>query len=286
MSQPQRINRMLLLTDGETFGDDQRCRELASQAAEMNMPIVALGLGDEWNMNLLDSIAQVSGGFSDFIPEKEPQSILRAFEHTVQQAQGAVIQNAHMTLRLASGVSPRQVWQVVPLISRLDHNVLSDRDVQVSLGAITNNEGGSILVELMLPRRQAGKYRIAQAELAYDVAASQSSDQKIRGDVIVEYTDDDRLPTQFNPFVMNVVEKVTAHKLQTRALSEADAGNIAAATRRLRAAATRLLDLGEEELAQSALSEAQNLEQQGQMSAAGTRKLRYETRKLTRKTSV
>jgi Ca-activated chloride channel family protein len=83
---------------------------------------------------------------------------------------------------------------------------------------------------------------------------------------------------------MNLVEKVTAHKLQTRALTEADAGNIAAATRKLRAAATRLLDLGEEELARSALSEAQNLEQQGQMSAAGTRKLRYETRKLTRKT--
>jgi len=76
---------------------------------------------------------------------------------------------------------------------------------------------------------------------------------------------------------------VTAHKLQTRALSEAEAGNVVGATQKLRAAATRLLELGEEDLAQTALEEAERLEKGEGLSAGGTKKLRYETRKLTQK---
>lgn len=99
---------------------------------------------------------------------------------------------------------------------------------------------------------------------------------------MVEFTADATLTTDSNPYVMNIVEKVTAHKLQTRALNEAEAGNMVAATQNLKAAATRLLELGEDELATSAVQEMGNLEQEGHLSAAGTRKLRYETRKLVR----
>ena len=60
-------------------------------------------------------------------------------------------------------------------------------------------------------------------------------------------------------------------------------GNIAGATQKLRAAATRLLALGEEELAQTAREEAERLEHGEGLSARGTKKLRYETRKLTQK---
>jgi Ca-activated chloride channel family protein len=86
--------------------------------------------------------------------------------------------------------------------------------------------------------------------------------------------------TQGDPRVMNIVEKATAFKLQTRALEEAEIGNVEAASRNLRSAATRLLNLGETDLAQAAESEAQQLEQRGQMSSAGTKKLTFATRKL------
>lgn len=278
-----RVSRMLLLTDGETFGDEDKCRALAADAANSRVSIMALGLGDDWNIELLDSIAQNSGGNSDFIPEGEPQVILNAFQRSVQAAQGAVVQNAELVLRLIPGVSPRQVWRVVPLIDKLDHRALSDRDVQVSLGDLAKDEGQTALVELMLPPRQPGNYRVAQAEISYDVAASGLVSEKVKVDVVVGFTPDPALAAQTNPHVLNIVEKVTAHKLQTRALDEAAMGNIVGATQKLRAAATRLLDMGEEDLAQAALQEAENLEKQGQMSAGGTRKLRYETRKLTQK---
>lgn len=50
-------------------------------------------------------------------------------------------------------------------------------------------------------------------------------------------------------------------RLQSRALEDAQAGNIAGATKKLRQAATLLLDLGEKELAEKVKSDAGQLEE-------------------------
>lgn len=276
-----RINRMLLLTDGQTFGDERDCVRLAGDAQAKGIAISALGLGDDWNEDLLDDIAAAGGGESDFIDT--PDKIVPLFSQTVQRTQSLVIHNAEMILRLVSGVVPRQVWQVTPVIANLGYQPLSERDVQVSLGEIEARDGKSVLVELMVPPRPAGRYRIAQAEVTYDVPAQAVVEEKVRSDILVSFTHDPAQARQYDPRIMNVAEKVTAFKLQTRALEEARSGNVAGATQKLRAAATRLLDLGEQELAEAALQEADNLEREGAMSSAGTKKLRYETRKLTQK---
>jgi len=278
-----RVSRMLLLTDGETFGDEDKCRQLAAQAGASGIPITALGLGADWNERLLDDIAQASKGTSDFIPEDQPAAILRTFEQSVRQAQATVVQNAQAILRLVPGVLPRAVWRVTPMIVKLGHRALSDRDVQVTLGDMDRQQGQSVLVEMLLPPFRPGNYRVAQAEVTYDIPAAGLVGEKVKADIVVSFTADPAQALQNNPYVMNIVEKVTAHKLQTRALDEAEAGNIAGATQKLRAAATRLLALGEEDLAQTALEEASRLERGEQLSASGTKKLRYETRKLTQK---
>lgn len=279
----ERVSRMLLLSDGQTYGDERRCIELAKDAGDKGVPVLALGLGKDWNEDLLDEIAAASGGVSDFVDQ--PDEIVPFFSQTVQRTQQMVVQNALMTLRLVAGVVPRQVWQVVPMISNLGYQPISDRDVQVALGEVEAKIGKALLVELLLPPRPAGKYRIAQAEIAYDVPAQGLVGEKVRSDIMLSFSHDPDETKQYDTSVMNIVEKVTAFKLQTRALDEAKMGNIAGATQKLRAAATRLLDLGEEGLATAALKEADNLEKQGSMSAEGTKKLRYETRKLTQKLS-
>ncbi|MBN1811294.1 MAG: VWA domain-containing protein [Anaerolineae bacterium] len=280
---PDRVSRMLLLTDGETFGDEDVCRRLAGDASGEGIPIVALGLGEEWNEQLLDDIADTAGGTSDFIPEGQPDVILRTFERQVQAAQATVVQNAELILRLVGGMMPRAVWRVQPLIAKLGHRALSDRDVQITLGDMERGQGQSVLVEMLVPPRQPGSYRIAQAEVSYDVPATGATDEKVKADVVLNFTSDPAVASQGNPYVLNIIEKVTAHKLQTRALDEAAVGNIVGATQKLRAAATRLLELGEDDLAQTALDEAKRLEEGEGLSSGGTKKLRYETRKLTQK---
>ena len=69
--------------------------------------------------------------------------------------------------------------------------------------------------------RAAGSFRIAQAELHYTPLGG--TEQVVKQDVLLEFTNDPNT-AKYDPRVMNLVEKVTAFKLQTRALSEAEAG--------------------------------------------------------------
>jgi Ca-activated chloride channel homolog len=272
-----RVNRMILLTDGETWEDQAHCRQLAQQAGQMGVPITSLGLGEEWNLQLLTDLAGASGGTYEYIDP--PDKIVQVFQTIVSTMQGTLIANANLTLRLVLGVRPRAVWRVTPLIERLTHRALSDRDVQVSLGDLQQN-GQSVLVELTFPPRQPGTYRMAQAEVSYDVPGSGLRGEKAQSEIMVAFTPDQVAAQAVNGRIMNIIEKVTAFKLQTQALDEAAAGNAAGATRKLRAAATRLLSLGEQEMAQQAQAAADQMAAGQQLSPKQTKRLHAATKKL------
>ena len=59
---PNAVNRMILLTDGVTYGDTDRCRQLARDAAVSGISIYPLGIGTDWDESLLDDIGHLSGG--------------------------------------------------------------------------------------------------------------------------------------------------------------------------------------------------------------------------------
>lgn len=276
-----RVNQVVLLTDGQTYGDESQCEKLAKEAGEHKIPIQALGLGDDWNEDLLDEIGLLSAGDSDLIESAD--EIVPLFSQTVERSQKAVIRNVQMVLRLVSGVVPRQVWQVTPVIANLGYRPIGEHDVQVQLGELDAELGKAVLIEMLLPPRKAGRYRVAQAEVTFDLPQQGMTGASTRSDIVVTYTGDSQLVRAYDARLMNLVEKVTAYKLQTRALDQAREGNIDGATQKLRAAATRLLELGEVDLAEAAEAEADNLERSGQMSSSGTKKLRYQTRKLTQR---
>ncbi len=194
----------------------------------------------------------------------------------------ATISNAVLTLRLGGGVEVRTVYQMTPMIKKLKlENIQTDNTITVKMGDLPLGRNQTILAELLLPPRPAGTFRIAQVQISYD-APDGSGLQEVQADVTLTYEvgPAEAPRTGLDPRVMNLVEKATAFRLQTTALSEAEVGNIASATTKLRAAATRLLNLGEVDLANQAEAEASALETKGQMSAAGTKKLTFATRKL------
>jgi Ca-activated chloride channel family protein len=277
-SAPDRVSAMLVLTDGQTWGDEERCRALAKELGQESVRVTALGLGAEWNEQLLDDLAEATGGASDYIAD--PAQITSFFQRAVRAAQGTVAQEARLLLRLARDVTPRAVYRTAPVIANLGYQPIGQNDVAVRLGSLESGAPASVVIDVMVPPRAAGSFRIAQAELHYTPLGG--AEQVVKQDVLLEFTNDPNA-AQYDPRVMNLVEKVTAFKLQTRALSEAEAGNTAGATQKLRAAATRLLDLGELDLAQKAQAQAEQLEQGKSMSAESQKELRYATRRLTQK---
>jgi Ca-activated chloride channel family protein len=270
----EHVPRLLVITDGFAR-DAAACWQVAQQAHELRVPISTLGVGAEFNEDLLIDLAERSGGNAHLA--WDPADIPYLVARELRGVQSVTARNVELKLRLTSGIELRRVYRVRPAISDLGLPDLADRSCSIPLGDFERDAGLAVLLELLAPPRPSGTYRLAQVVLAYDVPG-QAVGEKERADVVVEYVEGPGGP--LNPMVMNVVERVHAHRLQTVALAEALAGNVAGATVKLRAAATRLLDLGRPDLAAAALQEADNLERQGQMSAMGTKKLRYETRRL------
>lgn len=272
-------NRLVILTDGFTQ-DAAQCRALAQNAARQGISVSTMGLGVEFNEELLISIADMSGGEAYFI--REPSEIPSALRHELAGAQKIALRNLLLRMRFMSGVELRRVHRVNPIISDLGALPLTDRGFDLTLGDLARQTTLALMLELVVPPRPEGNYQIAHLIAEYDVPHLGIERQKQRENLIIPYTAN-LAAAPINPTVMNRAEKLSAFKLQTRALEDANRGDIANATRKLQSAATRLINMGEQRLAQQMLNEAANLELRGRMSAEGTKQLRYETRKLTQK---
>jgi Ca-activated chloride channel family protein len=270
---PNVVKRMILLTDGVTYGDTDRCRQLARDAAAAGVAINTLGIGSDWDEGLLDIIGQLSGGMpAEFI--KTPSDAMAIFEQQIQSAVAVAIRNAVLILRLPTGVSPRKAVKVLPIIQDVDHSALSDRQVVVPLGDLEKETAQSVLVELMIDPRPAGLFRIAQVELSYDVPVVGLVGEKLRDDIKVTFSNDADLTAQVNATVMNFAEKASAQRLVTRILDEYK--RTGKATTKLAPNVTRVLDA-------ETLAAIDQINHGQQISQEQVKSIGNKTRKLTQR---
>jgi hypothetical protein len=273
------VNRLIVLTDGFTL-DAPQCQFIAQEAARAGVSISTLGLGVEFNEELLIAIADSSGGNAYFI--HDPAEIPAAFKQELSGVQNILLRDLWLKMKFMQGVELKRVHRVKPIIAELPLPAMQDRAFDLGLGELGRNGEIALLLELLVPPKPVGQYQLAHFIIEYSEPSAGIIANKVRQNIVMQYVvNAGNVPV--NPTVMNLVEKVSAFKLQTRALDDAARGDVAGATQKLKAAATRLINMGEDELARAALNEVANLEQRGQMTAGGTKRLRYDTRRLTQK---
>jgi hypothetical protein len=272
-----RVHRMIILTDGFTL-DAPQCRFFAEKAAQDGISISTMGLGVEFNEELLISIADASGGNAYFI--RDPKEIPVAIDRELAGVQDVVLRGVNLKMNLMPGVDLRRVYRARPMISDLGSPRGQDASLDFSLGEMGRSDEIAFLFQLVLPTRPPGSHKLAHLLLEYRQPGSRLEMQRIRHDCAIRYQAGvvDLTP---NPRVLNIARKQSLFRLQTRALEDAARGDITGATVKLRTTATRLINMGENQLAEAALNEAASLEKCGQMSPAGTKRLRYDTRRLT-----
>ncbi len=274
---PAVASRLIVLTDGQTTGEDD-CRAEADRVAAAGVPLIALGLGSDWNEDLLLDLAQRTGELGDAFLMKGPEDVGPIFDQVFTQMK-VVAQDVAFRLLLVQGVEARRVWQVTPLIKDITFGAVRGRTVTFGLPELAES-GAAFLVELLIPPRNPGQYRFAQAQATYHLPGRPAEEARV--DLTAEVTTDPNLARGVNGRVMNIVEKVTAFKLQTQALDDAARQDIANATRKLRAAHTMLLEQGEVELAQNALAEAERLESGQGLSSEGRKTIKLSSSKTVR----
>jgi Ca-activated chloride channel family protein len=262
---------MVVLTDSYTK-DEVLCEAMATQAEQDGVTVSTMGLGLDFNEDLLISLAESTGGNAYFI--QESAEIVDAFQAELSNAQSVIWRDLALSLTLPSDVTLRRVHRVTPTIAHIAANANA-----IELGDLDARQSLSLLIELIVPPRPTGAYRLAQATL-HGRAATGQRKQLGQEDVVVRYSEKPSEAKQTDPTLMSAVQRVSAFKLQHQALHEASRGNIAGATRRLQTAGQRLIEMGHQDLGETMLSEAERMQEEGHISDAGTKKLRYGTRKL------
>jgi Ca-activated chloride channel family protein len=222
-----RLNRVLVLTDGQTY-EETACIDLASQNRDQ-MSFSAMGVGVEFNEKLLMRIAQDSHGKYHFIGD--PQEIPNIFEDELAGLRAVTVRNGRIEVNLSQGVQVREAFRASPEIYSLGAPLLEDRKVTYEIGDLEANLPGSVLLTLVLPPRRPGPVRIAQAAFLYEVPGV--GERSLQLDVAVEYSMDRTLTSKRNGRVMNLVDQVSIAKLQSRAEEELKVGNVDRATRLL-----------------------------------------------------
>ncbi len=224
---PQRLNRVLVLTDGQTY-QESACLDLAAQNREA-MSFSTMGVGVEFNEKLLMRIAQDSNGKYHFIGE--PSEIPSIFEDELQGLRAVTVRNGRIEVTLSQGVQVREAFRASPEIYALGTPLVEERKVTFQIGDLEAGVPGSVLLTLTLPPRKPGPVRIAQNAFYYEVPGA--GERSASCDVTVEYTLDRTLTSKRNGRVMNLVDQVSIANLQAKAEEELKAGNVERATRLL-----------------------------------------------------
>ncbi len=269
------VNHIILLTDGRTYGDDEECLKQAEWAGLNQISLSTMGIGADWNEDLLEKMADVSGGSSTYI--NTPRRIVESFKATVRELSTIVAREVSLAVDLGENVLLHEAFQIAPHIRRLEVN----DDNMIALGPLGTNNRKIIVLELRVSRTEPGTKQLLRLNVMGDVPTQTRLQSNNWTDITVNVTDDPETEVVIPPVIITALGKLAIFKMQEKAMQDMASGNIIAATQRLETMATRLLNLGETELARAALLEAGRLARTGSLSSEGRKKIRYGTRSLS-----
>ncbi len=225
---PDRLNRVLVLTDGQTY-EETACIDLVEKNRDQ-ISFSTMGVGVEFNEKLLQRVSQDSNGKYHFIGD--PAEIPNIFEDELQGLRSVSLRNGRIEVTLSQGVQVREAFRASPEIYVLGTPLVGeDRKIGYEIGDLQAGVPGSVLMTLVLPPRKPGQVRILQSTFHYEVPGAAES--TVACDLTVDYTLDRTLTSKRNGRVMNLVDQVSIAKLQAKAEEELKAGNVDRATRLL-----------------------------------------------------
>jgi Ca-activated chloride channel family protein len=272
------LSHLILLTDGQTYGDEMLCLEHAEAAAAARVGITAYGLGDDWNSALLDGIAGPTGGHADYI--ESPEEMAHAFSARVLALQSTTLRRVTLSTRPAAGCSVQRATLVGPILRALD--LAAEGGALVStLGDMSGHADYRVLLELVLGPCQPGTMAVADLTLCYDVPGLQREAETLHVPLAVTVTPDHDPAAPVDPRVTEALRYVTVHRLQQQAWTEINSGDRLKGTGLLKRAAEHLEVAGHDELARVAVEEAARVEGGAAASDQNVKRIIYGTRKLS-----
>ncbi len=270
---PERVNHIILLTDGDTYGDEQKCLDLAAAAAEQGVGISGLGIGRDWNDTFLDKLAAKTGSSSMYI--SEPQDIQRFLEEKFDQLEKVFAEKVELEFECDPGVELKYAFRLQPNTGQLSF------ESPTQLGVMLQDKTLSVLLEFSVDPSavQNEEITLLTGVLHVDIPSQPLPVPPMRIRLVRPVTELAN-PEPPAPPIIQALANLNLYRLQERAQEDADAGNYIDASRRLQHLATHLLSHGERSIAKTVLLEAENLKRMQTFSEDGRKNIKYGTRAL------
>lgn len=267
------IDHIILLTDGHTYGDEQQCIELAEQAAKQRVGISAMGIGKEWNDEFLDTLANRTGGSSRYI--SRAKDIHKFLVEKFDTLARTLADDVTLEFATTPGVEITYAFRTQP------ETVPLPIENSIHLGPVLQDTTLNVLFEFRIEPSisQQDVVSLLQGTLKFSIAALPMPIQPLQIEFSRELKDAAGAEPPA-PAIIQALGKLTLYRMQEKVHMEVQQEQFELAAQHMKQLATNLLSQGENDLARTALIEAENIEKMQALSEEGSKEIKYGTRAL------
>lgn len=267
------INHIILITDGQTYGDQEQCMTLAQQASAAGVRFTALGIGTEWNDKFMDRLTAATGGVSQYIAH--PWEIRHFLQERFTQLNKTVAEKVVLNASCGQSVSISYAFRLSPDPAPLE------TEMPLLLGSIPKDGQISMLIELLVTpfSQSVRQFNFMRGEIQLDIPSfdNPSITIPIYLSLPVSNIGSNELPPEA---LVDALAQINLYRMQERARHDLESGDHEQASVRLQHLATHLLAQGKRDLARTALLEADNIQRSNAFSHEGDKRMKYRTRSL------
>lgn len=218
------VNRVILLSDGLAntgITDIGELSRVSSRASERNIHITTMGLGLDFDENLMMSIAQHGAGNYYFI--ESPSQLASIFQREFGQLSRIIAKSSVLTLYLEPGVTLTELYGYTYYSG-------NDGKVIINLGDMFSGQKRDLLLKLRVPANKIGKRGLVKAYLSYEDVLGGNKNRAIEKELSYKVTSDiQKVISSENKAVTARGVSVDAASNLDKATKEYESGNSAGA---------------------------------------------------------
>ncbi|HTA95977.1 MAG TPA: VWA domain-containing protein [Verrucomicrobiae bacterium] len=212
----KRINRVILLSDGlANIGPSspRQLRQLGSDLAERGISVTTIGVGDDYNEDVMAGIAEASDANYYYVQDTE--KLPEIFAKELGDMLAVAARDVRIEIICPDGVKP------LGFIGRAEK--FENQKATVNLSQFTTGQNRYLFLRCLVNGDQP---EVARVNVNYKDELSDGSDQFASGTAKIDFTDDQKLSDKsVNGAVNAEKELMLTAVAKDEAMVQADAGN-------------------------------------------------------------
>jgi hypothetical protein len=177
---------IVLLTDGQaSVGETEEAEfvNLSKRIREQNITISTIGMGDNYDQQLLHAIAEAGGGIPYHV--KELNDLQKIFSEQANELSNTILINPAFRVTMMPGAHIQGIYMVTPTLIKQNIDKTNNNSFIARLRDIVVGERQTMALRVDLPERTPGIYRLARIGI-----------NELTKNLEIEYADDYLLYSQ------------------------------------------------------------------------------------------